>query len=154
MKSKPLAYINEGGRALARAAEAPNIPMPAAIESALAELKQTLGYQYFDLLDVNTTRTSSRAQYESSLNSAQTYSISYNDVTVSADGKVVTVPRFSIRLTSQGRAARGGGQTPPATSSVLENEIVIHGDERLVLGKLSLGPGAADVFVILTAKPL
>jgi hypothetical protein len=143
------------------------------LNSAIEEMKHTFGYASFELMDTSITRTSSHSHSESSLTNPNTgYEIDYDNVSVSNDGKVVTVPRFSIRVAARvgrgpvavgaGRGGRGaggqaseGGQAADGYSSYLENEVVIHGDERLIVGKLRMPNGqGGDVFVILTAKAL
>ena len=134
-------------------------PLPVALAPALDEMKQTLGYQAFELLDTAVNRASAFASSESSLGiGTADYQIKYGGVAISNDGKTVTVPNFSFTIYLKPRgitvAGRGQIESRPQAESSIENEVVIHGDERVVLGKLSAPNGAGDIFVILTAKPL
>lgn len=136
-------------------------PVPDAAGPAIEEMKHTFGYQSFELLDTVVTRTKSHAEIENTLSVPNTnFSLTYDGVTISSEGKVVNVPRFAFRLISRGgsmaRLMTKSGVTSPSQEPVssIENEVTLHGDERLVLGKLRLPNSTGDIFVVLTAKPL
>lgn len=160
-KTKPpasVAFLNDNLVAKTVPASGEPAPLPAVLSPAAEEIKRTFGYQWLELIDTAVTRTSARAEFESGLEATgATYSIHFDGVSVSADGKVVSVPEFAFRIRrgpAIPRAGRGGAVTVEDTVSSIENEVTIHGDERLVLGKLQLPSNRGDIFVVLTAKPL
>jgi len=138
-------------------------PIPQVLTPAIEEMKRTFNYERFSLLDVNTTQTSGHAEFEGLLDGAVRstyYRLSYGGLSISADGKTITVPHFEFKLTYRSgmdgvlKSLRGGPATE-APSTGIENEIVIHEGERLVLGRMHFnGSDPSDLFLILTAKVL
>ena len=128
----------------------PGQPIPAAIEEAVAEMKKTFAYTDYKLLDTVSTDVRRHAEVENILPGASgatvlSYTINYGNSAVSSDGKTVNVNpfRFSLRIPSGGTALSTG----------ITTEVAIHEGQKLVLGKVRIGPDdSVNIFLVLTVK--
>lgn len=140
---------------LVRAAEyesrVPAKPIPSAIEDAVAEMKRTLPYKYYSLLDTVSTDVHHHAEVDSVVPQIGqngglqpfTYHVVYGDTAVSPDGKTVVVNpfKFSMRVPDW----------PEATG--FTTDVTIQEGQKLVLGKVRISIiDSTDIFVVLTVK--
>ena len=76
---------------------------------------------------------------------ALSYTINYGNAAVSNDGKTVNVNpfRFSLRIPSGGTYLSSG----------ITTDVAIHEGQKLVLGKVRIGPDdSVNIFLVLTVK--
>jgi hypothetical protein len=128
----------------------PGQPIPAAIEEAVAEMKKTFAYTDYKLLDTVSTEVRHHAEIENVLPGASgatvlSYTLNYGDTAISDDGKTVNVDpfRFSLRIPSGGTYLSSG----------ITTDVAIHEGQKLVLGKVRIGPDdSVNIFLVLTVK--
>jgi hypothetical protein len=133
-------------------------PLPADLQSAVVQMKQTLADRTYSLSDTIVTAVSGSAEYDGILpgSAAHYYSLSYTDATVDRDGKTVRLHPFRFKLTAPCAAANGCPTTGITTDTAISE------GQKLVLGKIAIQPPmqlpplpagtAGDLFVVLTVK--
>ena len=110
MKRIPGFFVRDGVQVKPAPGDSPP-PLPAVLTPVVEEMKQTFGYQSFELMDKVETRTSYHAGFSSGLGTSNaSYEINYDGVSVSNDGKVVSVPG----LISASWAGRGAAAAKPS----------------------------------------
>lgn len=133
-------------------------PLPAELQSAVVQMKQTLADRTYSLSDTVVSTVSGSVQYDGILpgSTGYYYSLSYNEATVDRDGKTVRLHPFRFKLTAPCAAANGCPTTGITTDTAISE------GQKLVLGKIAIqsptqlptlpAGTAGDLFVVLTVK--
>jgi hypothetical protein len=119
--------------------------VPAELQSAITQMKQTLADRKYWLRDTIVTRVRDTTSIDGLLEGfgAMAYSLSYGDIKVSAQDQSIHIDpfRFSVKPCTSGTCAASG----------ITTDTVIREGQKLVFGKIST-PGGGDMFVVLTAR--
>jgi hypothetical protein len=120
-------------------------PIPAELQSALTQMKQTLADRTYWLRDTIVTKVIESTSIHGSLQGIGPliYTLSYQNISVSRDGKSVQIKPFAIEVKPY------SSQAFFADSSISTDTVIQEG-QKLVIGKMATSFG--DMYVVLTAK--
>ncbi|HLJ46737.1 MAG TPA: hypothetical protein VKU01_12050 [Bryobacteraceae bacterium] len=130
--------------------------IPPDLASAVAEMKRTLPYSRFTLADTIVTTVHSSAKVEGVLredfkpSSAPPYyyRLEFGTPRVSGDGKTVSLQQFEFHIDIPENFP-----TPQLKPIGISTDLVIHENQKLVLGKIPLsGTDRDDLWLVVTAK--
>ncbi|HUA60194.1 MAG TPA: hypothetical protein VML19_15645 [Verrucomicrobiae bacterium] len=128
-------------------------PLPAELESAVEQMKQTLGDRAYSLRDIIHTHAIDGADMDSGLSdsSAATYSLAFDQINTSRETKTVQIGEFHFSIKPCPQAA-----CKPV--GITNMGVVIPEGQKLVFGKLPVfvntkeGSANADLYLIVTVK--
>jgi hypothetical protein len=127
--------------------EPPNRPVPAELQSAIDEMKRTFAYDHYTLVDAIIVQPNGEGELSGILpwnpymqETPTVYSVAYKYGGVT-EAKSVYLNGFQLVIERQGVASK------------IKTDVVVHENQKLVLGKVRLNrSGNADLFIVLTAR--
>ena len=138
----------------------PGKPVPAELQSAIDQMKQTLGDRQYSLRDIIEVSSSSDAMMDGALpdDRGSTYSLSFDRISASRESRVVQIGRFYFSV-----KACPGDKCPPL--EIQNSGMTIQEGRKVVLGKMPVNifggnvyarggrsTETVDLYLVVTAK--
>ena len=130
--------------------------VPADLASAVAEMKHTLPYGGFKLVDTMVVKVRHQTRLEGVLHASLKqdagatptfYRLEIVEPSVSDDGKTISAMNFGFHVDLPGSG------NEPSKPVGISTDLVIHENQKLVLGKIPLsGQDRDDLWLVVTAK--